>query len=295
LEWLRQEGLPPRSFVLTSMPDMGEARHPSGASLGLDAWRVWFADSLRALLKALPPGGAAVFVETDLRECASGQESKLMLALSAAADVEGVSLIWHKVVHFGTVDEPSHGSPKYSHLICFARVASGKEEELAGGLPDIFWRGLKPRGFKHAERCFGVNTVKMVLQWAKNKFDIDTVVDPFCGAGTVLAVANALGLHAVGLDVSPKAAKQAKALDGEALLVAEQEAVEAADRLKDPSTKASGKAADGRQGQAKSQAKQGVKLSSRALRKLRATGGVAPGGSAYPDSGGPSSDRTTVR
>jgi tRNA G10 N-methylase Trm11 len=38
------------------------------------------------------------------------------------------------------------------------------------------------------------------------------VVDPFCGFGTVLAVANALGLDAVGVDVSPRMCRRARTL-----------------------------------------------------------------------------------
>ena len=40
-----------------------------------------------------------------------------------------------------------------------------------------------------------------------------TVVDPFCGLGTMLAVANAHGLDAVGVERSPKRAERARALD----------------------------------------------------------------------------------
>ena len=39
-----------------------------------------------------------------------------------------------------------------------------------------------------------------------------TIVDPFCGWGTVLAVANALGLDAVGVDVSARMCKRARQL-----------------------------------------------------------------------------------
>jgi tRNA G10 N-methylase Trm11 len=38
------------------------------------------------------------------------------------------------------------------------------------------------------------------------------VVDPFCGVGTVLAVANALGLEALGVEKARKRAEQARAL-----------------------------------------------------------------------------------
>jgi tRNA G10 N-methylase Trm11 len=39
-----------------------------------------------------------------------------------------------------------------------------------------------------------------------------TVVDPFCGVGTMLAVANAHGLGAVGVELSPKRAERARRL-----------------------------------------------------------------------------------
>jgi tRNA G10 N-methylase Trm11 len=39
-----------------------------------------------------------------------------------------------------------------------------------------------------------------------------TVVDPFCGWGTVLAVANALGLDAVGVDIAPRMCGRARKL-----------------------------------------------------------------------------------
>ena len=39
-----------------------------------------------------------------------------------------------------------------------------------------------------------------------------TVVDPFCGEGTVLAAANAYGMHAIGVDLSAKRCRHARAL-----------------------------------------------------------------------------------
>jgi predicted deacylase len=44
------------------------------------------------------------------------------------------------------------------------------------------------------------------------------VLDPFCGHGTVLAVANALGLDAIGVELGGKRARKARALTIEALL-----------------------------------------------------------------------------
>jgi tRNA G10 N-methylase Trm11 len=39
-----------------------------------------------------------------------------------------------------------------------------------------------------------------------------TIVDPFCGYGTVLAVANAIGLDAVGVDLSTRMVRRARSL-----------------------------------------------------------------------------------
>jgi hypothetical protein len=39
------------------------------------------------------------------------------------------------------------------------------------------------------------------------------IFDPFCGQGTVLAMANALGMHALGVEISPKRSKKAERLD----------------------------------------------------------------------------------
>ena len=39
-----------------------------------------------------------------------------------------------------------------------------------------------------------------------------TVVDPFCGWGTVLAAANAVGLDAVGVDLSARMCRRARGL-----------------------------------------------------------------------------------
>jgi hypothetical protein len=39
-----------------------------------------------------------------------------------------------------------------------------------------------------------------------------TVIDPFCGLGTVLAVANQLGLDAVGVEKNRRRARRARSL-----------------------------------------------------------------------------------
>lgn len=75
---------------------------------------------------------------------------------------------------------------------------------------------------KNSARCTGANALHHVLVWVARRFPhVDTVVDPFCGAGTVLAVGNALGFHGVGIDISARRVKQATSLEASSLLEAD--------------------------------------------------------------------------
>ena len=72
-------------------------------------------------------------------------------------------LKWHKIVHFGTVDQPTWNAIQFTHLLCFAktkgllRVGVGAEEDtvvdLGSTMPDILQRGPKPPGLRKAACC----------------------------------------------------------------------------------------------------------------------------------------------
>jgi len=242
LDWLSKPGaVPLGAVVLTGIPDACEVRNFAPTH---DAWERWFLRAAGSVLVALPPHGVVIFVQTDDRDAIRGQISKFALVMRAAAEhSQSVKLLWHRVVHFGTVDEGCHGCVKFSHLICFRKntplqsneplekpasaINGGEKLEPVHGLPDVLWRGIKPRGL-NAARSFGAHMTRIILQWTVRQLGVHTVVDPFCGAGTVLAVANVLGLHAVGVDISSKRTKQAQTMDGEELLAYESEVVTAA-------------------------------------------------------------------
>jgi hypothetical protein len=57
----------------------------------------------------------------------------------------------------------------------------------------------------------GADACRLACRFVLENTATRTVVDPFCGKGTVLAVANALGLCAVGVEISRKRARQAQA------------------------------------------------------------------------------------
>ena len=58
----------------------------------------------------------------------------------------------------------------------------------------------------------GVRAAAHAVRFARYQVGARVVLDPFCGVGTVLAVANALGLDALGVEKARKRAEQARAL-----------------------------------------------------------------------------------
>jgi DNA modification methylase len=58
----------------------------------------------------------------------------------------------------------------------------------------------------------GVNACALACRYLRDETSTRVVVDPFCGHGTVLAVANAMGFEALGIDRSSRQCKAAKRL-----------------------------------------------------------------------------------
>lgn len=61
-------------------------------------------------------------------------------------------------------------------------------------------------------RAIGVEVARFAVTWLREQAGARTIVDPFCGVGTVLALANAMGLHAIGVERNPGRAERARSL-----------------------------------------------------------------------------------
>lgn len=59
----------------------------------------------------------------------------------------------------------------------------------------------------------GVEACQAACRYLREETDTAVVVDPFCGHGTVLAVANTLGLDALGIDLSSRKCAFARNLE----------------------------------------------------------------------------------
>ena len=76
--------------------------------------------------------------------------------------------------------------------------------ESVAAAPDI--------GDKTWERGMGLEACLMIGKFIKEQTNTKTLINPFCGQGSMLAVANKFGLSAIGIERSVKRAELARVL-----------------------------------------------------------------------------------
>lgn len=190
LKWLpQQSGL---DCIVTSIPEMEEV------GLTATAYEPFFREAVRGCLAAVKDTGYAVFLQTD-RKYKGWLDKSYWCSDEAAA--AGFTMLWHKIALRQAVGTSGLFRPTYSHMLCYSK--KGKVGPL---FPDVVERGAVTY-----ENAFGVEAVNAVLTYLK-KQGTKTVVDPFAGSGTTLALANAMGLKAIGVDIDPKQCAKARGL-----------------------------------------------------------------------------------
>ncbi|HEX7665682.1 MAG TPA: hypothetical protein VF407_14245 [Polyangiaceae bacterium] len=197
LTWLGANPAPEGASVMTSMPDVSEV------PLGFDGWRAWFVDTARTIVRWLPEDGVAVFFQSDIRD-RGVHVDKGYLVMRAAEDV-GASVLWHKIVCRKPPGTIAFGRASYSHMIA---IAPRRREDLKPLGADV----LPDAGEMSWSRATGLAACRIGCRFLRDEARAKVVVDPFCGRGNVLAVANALGLDAIGVDLALKRCRAARAL-----------------------------------------------------------------------------------
>lgn len=197
LAWLRERGCIEGACAVTSLPDVSEL------NLALEAWRAWFLGAVRAVIDAVPPDRAAIFFQSDIRHGGRWVD-KGALVVRAAEDA-GAGVLFHKIVSRRPPGLVTTGRPGFTHLIAVSR-----ELRCAGPLaiPDI----IVDPGRQPWVRAMGVKAAAHAVRFARDQAAARVILDPFCGVGTVLAVANRLGLPAVGVERSAKRSERAREL-----------------------------------------------------------------------------------
>lgn len=197
IPWMQTHPGMPGTGVVTSLPDLSEVR------LSLPVWRTWFHDAVRLTIRLVPDTGVAVFFQSDVRH--DGQWIDKGSMVVRAAEDAGAHVVFHKIVCRFQPGRVSAGRPAYTHLIAVSRAL---RTEGGATIPDV----IVDPGRLTWVRAMGIQAAAHAVRFARDHAAASSIIDPFCGVGTVLAVANALGLEAIGVEQSPGRCRRAREL-----------------------------------------------------------------------------------
>lgn len=209
IAWLESQPVLEGCSMVTSMPDYSEF-----PSMSLAEWEAWFVRAASLVLSRCPDDGVAIFFQTDIKNEGAWVDKGFLV--QTAARERGFALLWHKIVCRVEPGQATFGRPAYSHLLCFSK---GLRAEVSRSTPDV----IPEAGETTWTRGMGVRACVVAGRYVLEQTPTRTVVDPFCGHGTMLAVANELGLDAIGVELGKKRAKKARALQAPGFRLSEPE------------------------------------------------------------------------
>jgi hypothetical protein len=179
-------------------------------------YKEWFTNIVKKIFMKLDTGAYAIFLQSDVRVFDNNFKGnkvidwidKSHLISLAMNEVDDMKLMWHKIVTTSeNTSRSSAGRPSYSHLVCYCKGLNTKYNSDKFYCPDVFYRGdmLWAKGI-------GINTALLGCTFLKNIANTDCIIDPFCGVGTVLAMANCIGVNSIGIEISSRRCRKAKSL-----------------------------------------------------------------------------------
>jgi hypothetical protein len=197
LAWLANAALDATAAIVTSLPDASEMR------MDVAVWSAWFVEAARIVCARVHPDSVAIFFQSDVRH--DGRWIDKSYLVRRGADLADAQLLFHKIVCRAPAGTITPGRPAYAHLMAFSRELRLDRDEH---VPDVI-----PRlGAMTWSRAMGIAACEATCAYLRTLPACRTVVDPFCGLGTMLAVANEYGFDAIGVEISPKRAERARTL-----------------------------------------------------------------------------------
>lgn len=175
---------------------------PGLAETGLEweDWQEWANFHISAICEKMDPNGVFMVYCTDRRK--NGRLLDRQHVLSAYAQASGLRPIFHKIILRRDPGKSDLFRPAYSNLIAFSKnITAGSPT------PDVIHAGRME--YKNA---IGANASRFAMEFFGRKTDTETVLNPYCGSGSVLKIANEYGFRAIGIDNDREQCEYAKNL-----------------------------------------------------------------------------------
>ena len=198
LPWMSARGVIADACAITSLPDVSEI------GISLPAWRLWFIDAVKRVVDSIPSDRVAIFFQSDIKRDGRWIDKGAMV--TRAAEDAGASILFHKIVCRRPPGMLTQGRPGFTHLIAVSRDMRCPD---VLSIPDV----IVDAGRSPWVRAMGIRAAAHAVRFARDEGRASTIFDPFCGVGTVLAVANCLGLHAIGIEKAKKRSELAQQLE----------------------------------------------------------------------------------
>lgn len=198
ISWLQAQGTLTDCSLVASLPDISEF-----PTYSLSDWKQWFTQTAELIISKTPEDGVTLFYQSDIKH--EGVWVDKGYLCQKAAENLGHELLWHKIACRSPAGTTTFGRPAYSHLLCFSKgLKIDIQKSSADIIPDL--------GEKTWQRGMGLEATISMARFVAEQTSSKTIVNPFCGEGSILAAANAFHLNSVGIERSPKRAEKARKL-----------------------------------------------------------------------------------
>lgn len=180
--------------IVTSLPDANEL------GWAIVRYAPWFRQAATLCLEHVKDSGVCVFYQTDRRHAGHVLSKAAMLIETARAT--GSRMLWHKIVLRRRPGAADLYRPGYSHLLAFSRRMKAGQ-----ATPDVF----EPDASLHRNGMH-LNATRWVVQYTARHAGSDLLIDPFCGEGTVLALAEQYFDRVIGIDANRRCVTRSRRL-----------------------------------------------------------------------------------
>jgi hypothetical protein len=183
--------------VVTSIPDASETGQSAAA------WRTWFVEAVALSARVVSEAGLFVAMQSDVRIDGWWTDKSALVAQGVVDSDTGLRLLARKVLCRKPPGTASTSRAAFTHALLYGRQPMTVVDVIADVLPNA--------GLSTWKRGIGAEATWQLLGFVQRHAPAcDTIFDPFCGEGLMLAQAQRRGLHAVGVERHHKRAQSAQ-------------------------------------------------------------------------------------
>lgn len=193
--WLNSKKDGSLETIVTGIPDLDELESLNKNEMTVEEYTYFFKNAVALVMRKVRDDQYSIFMQTD-RKMKGQWIDKSYLANTVANDL-GLKLLWHKIIQ--NRDGIYIQRPSYTHLLGFS-----KNEGPGEAFEDILSCGnhLYKNGSSPNATCHIMNFL--------NKKNINKIIDPFAGRGTIPYIANLFHINAIGIDIDPEQCENAR-------------------------------------------------------------------------------------